>query len=85
MSPLSAEYHASSTTNLDNDDDDHNKRDIVVTQSDTQELSWIKYLCDHHNEATAAATCALAETVIPMTQTQSHAASIHKFCVTNTC
>jgi len=42
------------------------------------EASVIKYLRDRHNEATSAATCALADTSIPMTWTQLHIASIHE-------
>ena len=43
----------------------------------------IKYLRDRHNEATAAATRARAETGIPMTRTQSRAASIHESLYSN--
>jgi len=38
---------------------------------------------DYHNEATVAATHTLAETGILVTQTQSHAASIHKLLYSN--
>ena len=34
MSPLSAEYRASSATDSDDDDDDHNKRDVAATRGD---------------------------------------------------
>jgi len=43
----------------------------------------IKYLRDRHNEATVAGTRALAETGIPMTRTQSRAASIHESLCSN--
>ena len=41
-------------------------------------LYLIKYLGDRHNEATVAATRALAETGITITRTRSRAASIHE-------
>jgi len=43
----------------------------------------IKYLRNRHQEATAAATRARAETGIPMTRTQSRAASIHESLYSN--
>ena len=43
----------------------------------------IKHLRDHHNEATAAATCARAETGIQIVCTQLHAASVHKSLYSN--
>jgi H+-transporting ATPase len=43
----------------------------------------IKYLRDRHNEATAAATRARAETGVPILRTQSRAASIHESLYSN--
>jgi len=43
----------------------------------------IKHLRDHHNEATAAATRAQAETGIQIMHTQSRTASIHKSLYSN--
>ena len=43
----------------------------------------IKYLRNRHNEATAAATRAHAESGVPMMRTQSRAASIHESLYSN--